>query len=382
MFNDDQVPKNQTTPAAAAKRRVSIKDIARLARVSHSTVSRALRESPLVNPETAEKIRQIAEESGFRASAVARSLATSRTSTIGVVVTSISDPFVAEVVSGIEDEAIAQNYSVFLANCNADPGRELKIVNSFEDRRVDGIIVTASRVGALYGSVLERMKIPIVLLNNQHPSQFAHSVMIENFEASRDAVSVLIKMGHRHIAYIGDRFGYGSDSERYSGYRAALGEADIAFQPELVVHGDGGAEGGIEAMTHLLEGPEPPTAVFCYNDRTAIGALKAIRAHGLKVPDDISLVGFDDLPLAQYVEPPLTTVRQPKHEMGRLAMQVLLKLMAGSDAEQNIRVAGELVLRESTAAPKEKTACNYSSVPKKERKKRMASSSSRSAAGN
>ncbi len=337
------------------ERPASIKDIARMAKVSHSTVSRALRESPLVNAKTAERIRRIAAQSGFRASAVARSLATRRTHTIGVVVTTIADPFVAEVVSGIEDEAMAHNYSVFLANCNADPDREIKVVQSFEDRRVDGIVVTASRVGALYAEVLEKMRMPIVLLNNQHPSQFAHSVLIENSGASRRAVRHLIELGHRRIAYIGDRFGYGSDSERFSGYRSALDEADVPFLPDLVVHGDGKAEGGSAAMEKLLAATALPTAVFCYNDMTAIGALKTLRAHGLRAPDDISLVGFDDLPLALYMDPPLTTVRQPKHEMGKLAMQVLLKLIAGSEAEQNIKVSGELILRQSTAPPKEKS---------------------------
>jgi DNA-binding LacI/PurR family transcriptional regulator len=239
------------------------------------------------------------------------------------------------------------------------------VVQSFEDRRVDGIVVTASRVGALYASVLEQMQIPIVLLNNQHPSRFAHSVLIENLEASRRAVRLLVELGHRRIAYIGDRFGYGSDSERFSGYRSALDEADIPFQPELFVHGDGKAEGGAAAVEKLLAALQPPTAIFCYNDMTAIGALKAIRAHGLTSPGDISLVGFDDLPLALYMDPPLTTVRQPKHEMGRLAMQLLLKLIAGSEAEQNIKVSGELIVRQSTAAPKEKPHAITRTSPKR-----------------
>lgn len=376
MFNDapSSGKSNAGLPPAAMKR-VSIKDIARLARVSHSTVSRALRESPLVNPETAEKIRRIAAESGFRISAVARSLATSRTNTIGVVVTSIDDPFVAEVVKGIEDEAIRHDYSVFLANCHADPEREMKVVHSFEDRRVDGIVVTASRVGALYGPVLERMHIPIVLLNNQHPSHFAHSILIDNFEGSRQVVTHLVGLGHRRIAYIGDRFGHGSDSERFSGYRAALDEADILFQPDLIVHGDGKAEGGKLAMAKLLAVRPQPTAVFCYNDMTAIGAMQAIREHGLKVPRDISLAGFDDLPLGIYVDPPLTTVRQPKQDMGRMAMQALLRLISGTEAEQNVRVAGELIIRQSTAAPpdpqqKENHTCNYSSAPKTGRRRK------------
>ena len=175
---------SDSTGAHQTLRKVSIKDIARLARVSHSTVSRALRGSPVVNSETAVRIQKIADEAGYRASAAARSLVIGRTNTIGVVVTNIADPFVAGVVSGIEGAAEKHGYSVFLANSNADPEREVRVVHSFEERRVDGIIVASSRVGALYLPLVERMRVPVVLLNNQHPSEFAHSVTINNLEAS------------------------------------------------------------------------------------------------------------------------------------------------------------------------------------------------------
>jgi len=336
-----------------SSKRASIKDIARLANVSHSTVSRALRGSPLVKRRTAELIQRIADERGYCVSAVARSLVTSRTNTIGVVVTTISDPFVAEVVAGIEDVANERDYSVFLANSNADPDREVRVVRQFEERRVDGIVVTSSRVGALYVPLLTRMGVPIVLLNNQHPTGFVHSVMIDNIDASRKAVRHLIELGHRRIAYIGDRFGHQSDTERFSGYRAALDEADVPFQPDLAAHGNGKPEGGEAAMRELLALPKPPTAVFCYNDMTALGALRAVRANGFSVPADISLVGFDDIQLAGYYDPPLTTIHQPTREMGRLAMETLLALFADPSPEHNIKVRGELIVRQSTAPPKE-----------------------------
>ena len=332
-------------------RKISIKDIAAAAGVSHSTVSRALRNSPLLKPETIQRIQKIAREKGYTASAVARSLVTRRTHTLGVVVTTIADPFVAEVVSGIEETANDHGYSVFLANSNAEPERELKVAQSFAERRVDGIIVTSSRVGALYTPMLSSLQIPIVLVNNQHPGQFVHSVLIANFEASRDATRHLIQLGHTRIAYLGDRFGYQSDTERFAGYREALDCAGIPFRPELVSHGDGKPEGGYQAMKKLLSLPDPPTAVFCYNDMSALGALKAIREAGLRVPRDISLVGFDDLFIAEYSEPPLTTVRQPRRQMGRLAAEILLKLIQGAGAEELIRVPGELILRQSTAPP-------------------------------
>ena len=166
-----------------------------MAGVTHSTVSRALRDSPLVNRETVERIQRIAREAGYRTSAAARSLVTRRSDTIGVVVTNIADPFVAGVVSGIEEMADQNGLSVFLANSNAEPEREVRVARKFEERRVDGIIVTASRVGAQYVPLFTHMQVPIVLLNNQHPSQFAHSVMIANVQASLDATRHLIALG-------------------------------------------------------------------------------------------------------------------------------------------------------------------------------------------
>jgi len=337
----------------ASPKPASIKDVARLAGVSHSTVSRALRNSGRVNTETIRRIRLIADESGYRTSAVGRSLATRRTNTIGVVVTTITDAFAAEVVSGIEEAAAECGYSIFLANSGADPDREIRVVHTLEERRVDGIVVTASRVGALYVPMLSKMRVPIVLLNNQHPSEFAHSVMIANTEASIAATQHLIALGHRRIAYIGDRNGRQSDTERFAGYRHSLDAADLPFEPDLVFHGDGSPEGGMEGIKRLRSLPAPPTAVFCYDDVTAIGALRQTRILGMRVPDDLSIVGFDDLPLVRYLDPPLTTVRQPMRQMGRLAMETLLDILAGSGTNHNLKVSAEMILRESTSAPRQ-----------------------------
>ncbi len=334
-------------------RKTSIKDIARLARVSHSTVSRALSGSRQVSASTADRIRKIAEDSGYRVSAAARALVMGRSHTIGVVVTSIADPFVAAVVRGIEDTAEKSGYSVVLANSNAEPEREVRVVRSFEERRVDGIIVTSSRVGALHIPEMERMAVPVVLLNNQHPSEFMHSVMIENVEASFHATQHLTRLGHRRIAYIGDRLGHQSDTERLTGYRRALEGAGLKLAKELVVHGDGKPEGGGQAMAQLLALPKRPTAVFCYNDMSALGAMRQIRASGLSIPEDLSVVGFDDLYFAQYLEPPLTTVRQPMRQMGRMAMETLLHIFDGPHSTHNLKVEGQLIVRHSTAAPKE-----------------------------
>ncbi len=206
---------------------VSIKDIARLAGVSHSTVSRALHSSPLIPTATADRIKKIAVEQRYMASAVARSLVTSKTEAIGVVVTSIADPFNGEVVAGIEELANEHGYTVILANSQADATREVAVVRSFQARRVDGVLVASSRVGALHTPLLSELKIPIVLLNNQHPSAYVHSVRFDNVTGAYQAVRHLIELGHRRIAYLGDRFGLHSDAERHEGYRRMVAESGL-----------------------------------------------------------------------------------------------------------------------------------------------------------
>jgi DNA-binding LacI/PurR family transcriptional regulator len=330
--------------------RLSIKDIAVLANVSHPTVSRALKGSPLVNPETAARIRQIAEQHHFHVSAVAQGLVTRQTLAIGLAVTSIADPFTAEVVRGIEENANRHGYCVLLNDSNADPAREREIVRQFVERRVDGIIVTSSRVGALYLPLLETSGVPIVLVNDQHEGRSIHSVMVDNRHGLAMVLAHLVALGHRRIAYLGDRFGSASDTERLAGYRDGLRAAGIAFRRELIVRGDGRAEGARAAMDELLRLPQRPTAVCCYNDMSALGALRSLHDHDLRVPEDLSLTGFDDLFFAPFMVPALTTLRQPMREMGRLAMTTLLRLMRQKSPPETITVQPELILRHSTGS--------------------------------
>jgi DNA-binding LacI/PurR family transcriptional regulator len=329
-------------------RQLSIKDIARLARVSHPTVSRALQNSPLVNPATAAKIRKIAEAAGYRPSAVARGLVTRRTRTVGLVVTTVADPFAGEVACGIEEAAHDHGYAVFLADSNCDAERERKVVQELAERRVDGIIVTSSRVGSDYLPMLAQLNVPMVLVNDQYPGEFVHSVMIANEDGSRAVTEHLIELGHRRIAYVGDRSGYQTETERFKGHKQALASAGIEFASELAVLGDGRPEGALAAVDGLLKLANPPTAVCCYNDMTALGAMRAIRARGLRVPEDVSVTGFDDLFFAEYLEPALTTVRQPMRRMGEMAMENLLKLMVGEESVAQVKVEAELIVRGST----------------------------------
>jgi len=330
---------------------LSIKDIARAAGVHHSTVSRALKGRPRVNHETAARIRRIAGDAGYTVSAVARSLATQRTAMIGVVVTSITDPFHHEIIAGLDEVATENNYSVIITDSQGDAEREVRVVRTLHERRVDAIVVLSSRVGARYISLLTERPIPIVLVNNQRRDAAVHAVTIDNVDASCLAMQHLIDLGHRRIGYIGSEDGVYSDTERFAGYRQALADAGVAFTPDLVEHADNSPEGGSRAMSQLLALAEPPTAVFCYNDIMALGSYYGARGRAA-VPHDVSIVGFDDLFFSRFLDPPLTTITQPKKPMGRKAMELALQLLNGETPERTFHVKGDLIVRGSTAPPR------------------------------
>ena len=336
---------------------VSIKDIARAAGVSHSTVSRSLRDSPLVNAQTKARIRQLAQEAGYSPHAGARSLVMGRTRTIGVVVTTIADPFVAEVVQGIESAAYRHDHTVILATSGSEPQREIAAVDMLRSKRVDGVIVTSSRIGALYHEHLERIGVPVVLIND-HSNQrgrYTFSVTVDNVHGARLATQHLLALGHRSIAHIAGPEGHSSSADRLSGYRSALESAGAAFDARLVFPGNGLATGGRDALERLLNMPERPTAVFCYNDMTAVGLLRACHDRGLRLPGDLAVVGFDDIPFAALCAPSLTTVAQPKLDMGQQAVAMVLALAEAGDASRpNVAdavVQGNLIVRESSGAP-------------------------------
>jgi DNA-binding LacI/PurR family transcriptional regulator len=334
--------------------RVSIKDIAREAGVSHSTVSRALSDSPLVSAETKLRIQHLARVMGYSPDAQARSLVMGRTQTIGVVVTTLADPFIAEIVQAIESTALDEGYSVILASSNSEPEREIAAVQMLRSKRVDGLVVTSSRVGALYQEHLDRLGVPVVLVNShsEQSGPYTYSIDVDNRHGAWLGTGHLIQLGHRRIAYVTGASEHSDDLERLAGYRQALQEAGIAFDRALVILGTGRVDGGEEALPLLMALDEPPTAVFCYNDMTAIGLLGAARKARLSIPCDLAVVGFDDIPFASYVQPPLTTVAQPKPKMGKMAMEMVLALMADGDDNarsiSNVTVQGRLIVRESS----------------------------------
>lgn len=329
--------------------KVSIKDVAKAAGVSHSTVSRALSNNPLIPEKTRARVQRLAQKLGYTPNAIARGLVTQQTRAVGVIVTSIADPFVAEVVRGIEQTAGDHGYRVVLGTSHNDPEREVNSVKALREWRVDSVIVESSRVGSLYGPLLQEIGVPIVLINNQHPGTFIRSVTVDDVQGAKFATSHLISLGHRVIGHIRGPAGYRATKNRLTGYRNALKKAGIPFDSTLLQSGNGRAEAGEQVIPLLSHSPKP-TALFCYNDMTAIGALRALKRCGICVPQDISLVGFDDIPFTLYTDPPLTTIHQPTFEMGQRAMQMAFTLMNTPKAKvENVVIQGELIVRESSS---------------------------------
>jgi DNA-binding LacI/PurR family transcriptional regulator len=308
----------------------------------------------LVSAETRARIERLAEEMGYSPDAQARSLVQGRTHTVGVVVTTITDPFIAELVQAIETAAYTHGYTVILASSNAEPEREIAAVDMLRSKRVDGVIVTSSRVGTLYQERLNRLGAPVVLVNShsQLGGKYTFAIGVDNRHGASVATEHLIELGHRRIAYVTGPAAHSDDVDRLAGYRDALEQANIDFDPASIVAGTGLACGGEEALPQLLAFAQPVTAAFCYNDMTAIGLLRAARGAGLLIPEDLAVVGFDDIPLASYVRPSLTTIRQPTSEMGRQALQMVLALRSEvgqvRSEVSDVELRGELIVRESS----------------------------------
>ncbi len=339
------------------RQEISIEDIARVAGVSHSTVSRALHGSPLISVEVRERIQQLAQQMGYTPNALARSLQARQTHTIGLVVTSVADPFFSDVVKGIEEVARTANFNVFLSASYNNSDQEMAIIESFHRRRVDGILISSSRISSNYKERLGRTRIPIVLVNSQAEShhQLLHWVTVDDREGTRLAVEHLLQLGHCAIGYLGTESRPRSNRHRFEGYQRALAAAGIAGRDSWVaIASDTNASpeedvmSGQTLLPRLLKAGA--TAVLCYNDMIAIGALLACREQSILVPEELSIVGFDDITMADYVSPPLTTVHQPKVRLGSVAMEILLDLLNERPVENHI-LTPSLKLRASTAPP-------------------------------
>lgn len=328
---------------------VSIYDIAKEAKVSPSTVSRALQNHPRIGAKTRTTIQELAKKMGYIPSTVARSLIANRTWSIGVVLATIADPFMGRVVEGVEQVAIGAGFNVILSTSQNDRQREIAVIDVLQQRRVDGIIVITSHLFDRYRRYFDRIKVPVVIINEQKPGKIMHSVAVNDVQGAQLAVDHLLALGHRRIGYVGVTNRPKSSEYRLKGYQHALKAAGLAPAPGLVFNPselEDHAKRGAASLLPLLAART--TAVFCYNDTAAMGLLAACYRHGLVVPEQLSVVGFDDLDLAAYTVPPLTTVHQPRFELGQRAMQMMLDLLDGRSPDNQI-LSGKLVIRQTTA---------------------------------
>jgi DNA-binding LacI/PurR family transcriptional regulator len=352
--------------------RVTIKDVAARAGVSTATVSHALNDRPhLMRPDTLRRIRAAIRELGYVPSAAAKALRTARTDVLGLVVPSIANPFFAQFARGAEDAALARGYALFVCSSDRSPERERAYASVLFERQVDGAIFASSVLEPDHILELHRRGTRVVLLETELAGAGLDAVLFDNALGARLAVDHLIGLGHRRIAMAMGRLARHPRQARLAGYREALAAHALPFDGALLIEGPlerdastGAYElaAGQAIAERLVRLVDRPTALFAYNDMAALGVIRGLQRLGVRVPDDVSVVGLDDIPLAELTRPALTTVAQPAYEMGEAAARLLLDRLAAragdpvapradGGAGRTVRFEPRLVVRESTAPP-------------------------------
>ncbi len=335
---------------------VTIKDVAQRAGVSHPTVSRALRGDSSVTLETTTRIQQIARELGYIPSAAARSLKTNRTRVVGVLVHRVSDPFYSRVIDGIQDTLHPNAYSIFLASTNNDRTRQAEIIRAMTERRVDGLILCSMFITPEYFREIQARGASVILLHNRAAKITPFTLYHNDRYGARQMTRHLLELGHTRIAFLGNTRAGRESAERLKGFKQELDAAGMTPNPRYIVHAAfGQPPAAAEPIQALLALAEPPTALVCFNDSLAIGALQVLHNAGKRVPQDWSVTGFDNITIAEFMNPPLTTFDQPKYSLGAQAANLLLRLMESpgtDDSTWNIpSLRGEILVRGSTAPP-------------------------------
>ena len=341
---------------ATRRARTTITDVAAEAQVHPSTVSRVLNGHPTssIRPETRKRIVLAADRLGYRPSALARSLRLQRTLTLGMLVPDITNPFFSSIIKGAEHTARERGYNLILCNSEDEPEREATYLHVLRQGQVDGVLIASSQMadGTIEG--LREDGFPFVLLNRAARGQDDLAVVVDNHMAAAEVVTYLALLGHRRIGHIAGPQNTTTGVERREGYRETMQRLGLANDPGLIVEAEAFSEqGGYRALGTMLAGTARPSAVFGANDLIAIGMLQRLREIGLRVPQDLSIVGFNDIPLAGLLEPALTTVRVPQLEMGIVGAQLLIDRLQGRPIPNGrVTLPTELVIRASSGGPK------------------------------
>lgn len=331
---------------------VTIVDVAKEAGVSYSTVSRVVNNKSYVNAETRAKVLQAMTRMGYQANLHARSLAGGRSNVIGLLVVDLTTQYIGEIMFGIDDELAARQYELMLYTTHRRKTKESAYANMMARGLADGLLILLPRDPDAYLESLRIRNFPYVLIDHHSADEADLTVIATNQQGGYEATKHLIELGHVRIGMITGWKDMTSAKERLIGYKTALEDYGLPFDPDLVFEGDFTQTSGSQGLTYLLQLPNPPTAIFASNDVAAQGVMDAARLHGLIVPDDLSVIGFDDIPLAASLSPRLTTIRQPLRQMGSIATQLLLNRIHEPDQTQSsVVLPTELILRESTARP-------------------------------
>lgn len=336
------------------RKKNTMKDVARLAGVSTSTVSAVINSAVPVSPKRRQRVLDAMTALDYHPDAIARGLKTGRSFVIGVVVPDITNAFYPEVVRGIEDTARKAGYSVLLCDSSEDPRNEESHLNMLFSRRVDGVLLACSAGSTAYATAALR-RFPVVFVDRIPPMSMECTVSSDNLQAGYVATRHLIDLGHERIALIAGNLALSPHHDRLEGFRKAMQEFHLPIRDEYMIRGDVQMEDGLSACSRLFNLPEPPTAIMAGNNKLLLGVLQELEARGIRVPEQVSLLGFDDYLWNRYFNPSLTAVWQSTYEMGRCSFELLLNAMNGvPDADpwkKQIRLPTELRIRNSTAPP-------------------------------
>ncbi len=331
----------------------TIYDVARRAGVSAATVSRVLNGHPTVDPALAARVQTAAEELAYRPNAVARNLRRATTTLWAVIISDIDNPFFTSLVRGVEDVAQPAGYSVVLCNSDEDPAKEARYVAAVLAEKIAGVIISPTRQPENTKQLLQAGT-PIVTIDRVVPGASADAVLVDNERGAAEATAHLIEAGWQRIACITGPAELSTASQRLRGYQRALRAAGRSYDPEFVRYADFRELGGYAAMGSLLDGPVLPDAVFVANNMMTMGALECLTDRGLQVPEDLAVVGFDDLPWAHLVRPRLSTVAQPTYELGRTAASLLLdRIATPARPPSSVVLSTELHVRQSSTRPQD-----------------------------
>jgi len=331
---------------------ITIYDVAREAGVSMATVSRVVNGNPNVKPTTRKKVLAAIERLGYRPNAVARGLASKKTTTVGVIIPDISNAFFAELARGIDDIASMYKYNIILSDSDQRLEKELHLINTLLEKQVDGIVFMGREIKPEHIEVFNTSSVPIVLAGTLESAGEQPSVNINHFQGGYDATKRLLDGGNTRIAMITGPF---SDPlgglTRFKGYRQALDDAKIPFREEYIFNGNFAYDSGIEAANVFMSLSEPPTAIFAASDEMAVGVIHGLQDMGKNVPRDIEVIGYDNIRLAEMVRPKLTTVVQPMYDIGAVAMRLLTKFMNKEKVEEQIVVLPHRIEERQSTKP-------------------------------